>query len=80
LSIAGRYLLRQGLFNPELFFIGMGSTLIGPNSMLNKPLFYLFCNKNLMIKSNFCKKVGQNTRRREPDPALLKKRKTSVET
>jgi hypothetical protein len=30
LRIAGRYLLRQGLFYPDLYFIGTGSPAKGP--------------------------------------------------
>jgi hypothetical protein len=37
LSTAGSYLLRQGLFYPVLFFIGMGSPAKGPFAIRNKP-------------------------------------------
>ncbi|OZA54101.1 MAG: hypothetical protein B7X75_08675, partial [Sphingobacteriales bacterium 39-40-5] len=33
LRIAGRYLLRQGLFYPELYFIGTDSPAIGPSAI-----------------------------------------------
>jgi len=55
LLIAGSYLLLQGLFYAELFFIGTERSVIEPLDIWKNPVWqlYLFCNTIFMIHKTF---------------------------
>jgi hypothetical protein len=58
LRIAGRYLLRQGLIYPVLYFIGTGRPAKEPTPLSNKPVFSRFLPvQNFSSKSNLWAKT-----------------------